>query len=108
MGDGRADALSCWLAILRGMKLRLRVSVRNALLLTFWASVWCANIAAVDRYDEIDRVWAYNLYLGLVVAPPAAAVGIICGHPRTGILCGITSACALIWGADILNAAVPP
>jgi hypothetical protein len=89
------------------MKLRLRVSVKSALLLTFWAAVWFANVAAVDSYDEIDWVWAYNLYFGLVVTPPAAAMGIICGHPRTGILCGLSSTCVFIWLADILCGVVP-
>jgi hypothetical protein len=71
-------------------------------MLTFWMAIWCANITLVDWYETLNLrfdLLTYGLYFGLVMTPPAAMMGIICGRPRTGILCGLSSTCGymLMW-----------
>ena len=82
--------------------MRLRVNVRSALIVILWAAIWCANITLIDRYEALDLGFdlvTYGLYFGLVLTPPAAVMGIICGRQRTGILCGLSSTVAymLMW-----------
>jgi hypothetical protein len=100
------------------MTLPLRISVKNALLLTFWVAVWFANVGAIDRYEEwggelLERwevEWEapiYWLWYVLIATPPAAVVGILCGHPLTGILCGLLSSCAMIAVMERLIEGIP-
>ena len=94
---------------MRGMSPRFRFSIKSALLLTFWTAVWFANLYAVDWYEalEWEHTWlVYSIYFGLIMMPPAAVVGIICGHPWTGLLCGLACAFSFTlagWASDFLS-----
>jgi hypothetical protein len=84
------------------MSLQLRVSVRSAFIITFWIALWCANLTLIDWYEALGLgldLATYGIYFGLVLTPPAAVMGIICGRQRTGILCGLASTVAymLMW-----------
>ncbi len=86
------------------MSMPFRISIRSALIVMFWAAIWCANITFIDRYEALDLDLGldqvtYGFYFGLVLTPPAAVMGIICGRQRTGILCGLSSTVAymLMW-----------
>ena len=77
-----------------------RVSMKGILLIMFWTALWFANRATIDWYEHAWP-WAWDLpvnalFTGLIVTPPAAVMGILCGSQRTGILCGLASTAAFV------------
>jgi hypothetical protein len=83
---------------MRCMGVHFKISVKKALIITLWTAIWFANQVAVERYIKFTGPWeapTNSLYYGLVLTPPAAIVGLIRGHAWTGILCGLSSTCAL-------------
>jgi hypothetical protein len=73
------------------------MSVRDALLITFWAAVFCANwvLFRSSSYYRSDFLAGWAVIF-LLVTPPAAIVGAIAGRRLTGLVCGIASTVAVM------------
>jgi hypothetical protein len=79
------------------MTSRFRFSTGNALLATFWIAVWCAAIGAGNKpFMLFGGVVASAIFTFLLLVPPAAAVGSICGRPLLGLACGFASFVAMM------------
>jgi hypothetical protein len=80
------------------MAYRFQFSTRNALLATFWIVVWLSAAGAGRvgwvRFGNSDV--ANVLFAFLVLVPPSAAVGSICGRPALGLLCGLATYAAVL------------
>jgi hypothetical protein len=78
------------------MKLKFQVSLRNSLIATSWAAVFCANWAVARRslpYRELLDGWVMVTF---IYAPPSAIVGALAGRPLLGVLCGLAGVVAII------------
>jgi hypothetical protein len=72
------------------MDRRFQLCLRNALLATFWMAVTLAALAkGPELIERTANEWAnlaVPVLLFALLGAPAAAVGSICGRPRSGAL----------------------
>jgi hypothetical protein len=77
-----------------GVRLPFQISVKSALLTTFWVAVWFDVIAVREPSgDFLTAIWLY-----LLIMPPAAALGSALGQPLPGFMYGSASGVAIaLW-----------
>lgn len=80
---------------MRGMGGRFKISVKSALLATFWVAAWFAVVAIRGNPGNGGLVGIF-----VMVCAPGAAFGALANHPTLGFLCGVTTGIAItVWSA---------
>ena len=79
------------------MKPKLQFRLRDLIIVTTWAAVFCANWVLARRSESYLNLLDGYLMASLIYIPPAAIVGALAGRHLLGILCGLAGVTAIFF-----------
>jgi hypothetical protein len=95
-------------AIVRGMKPRFQISVRDAMLIVALLTVWLAVVTYTHRASSDEFIIPLNwpAWRSLVIGLPACVIGVLFKKVWLGALCGATSAASFYAWELLMRAAL--
>jgi hypothetical protein len=88
-----------WSSLRRRLYKPFRFNLSAALMTMTWLAIWCAAAS----WSEPHQPPILQLWLFLLITPPAAAMGAFLNQPLVGFLCGATSGVAVAIWAAVMN-----